>query len=62
MAVAFAVWTLSRSGAPLCDPHSWVQGHAVWHLLCAVAAYCLYRYWTTEPEAASGQERAEPAL
>jgi hypothetical protein len=62
MAVAFAVWTLSRSGAPLCDPHSWVQGHAVWHLLCAVAAYCLYRYWTTEPEPASGQERAEPAL
>ena len=51
MAVAFAVWTLSRSGAPLCDPHSWVQGHAVWHLLCAVAAYCLYRYWTTEPRA-----------
>ncbi len=60
MMVAFAVWTLSRSGAPLCDPHSWVQGHAVWHLLCAVAAYCLYRYWTTET--AGPQERAEPAL
>lgn len=60
MAVAFVVWTLSRTGAPLCDPDSWVQGHALWHLLCALAAYCLYRYWASGP--ARPQERAEPAL
>ncbi|KRF37756.1 hypothetical protein ASG94_02220 [Nocardioides sp. Soil805] len=56
MVVALVTWTLSRTGAPLCDPDAWVQGHAVWHLLTAVSAYCLYRYW------ASAQEPAERAL
>ncbi|WP_327010383.1 ceramidase [Dactylosporangium sp. NBC_01737] len=44
--VAFAVWNVSR--AWLCDPRSLVQGHAVWHLLCAVSAYLLYRYYASE--------------
>ncbi len=47
IAVAFVVWNLSKNGAPLCDPHSLLQGHAAWHLLCAVSAYCLYRYWNS---------------
>ncbi|WP_051276138.1 ceramidase domain-containing protein [Marmoricola sp. URHB0036] len=47
IAVAFVVWNLSKNDAPLCDPHSLLQGHAVWHLLCAVSAYCLYRYWNS---------------
>ncbi len=47
IAVAFVVWNLAKDGAPLCDPESLVQGHAVWHLLCAVSAYCLYRYWNS---------------
>jgi hypothetical protein len=45
--VAFVVWNLSKNGAPLCHPHSLLQGHAAWHLLCAVSAYCLYRYWNS---------------
>ncbi len=40
----------------LCHPHSLLQGHAAWHLLCAVSAWCLYRYWasgtSTEPRPA----------
>ncbi len=59
MAVAFATWTLSRTGAPLCDPHTWVQGHAVWHLLTAVAAYCLYRYWTSAHDPDPRRDRAD---
>lgn len=47
IAVAFLVWNLAKDGRPLCDPHSLVQGHAVWHLLGAVSVYCLYRYWTS---------------
>ena len=56
IAVAFVVWNLSKNGAPLCDPHSLLQGHAAWHLLCAVSAYCLYRYWNSAvvPAAAQG--------
>ena len=47
IAVAFLVWNLAKNDGPLCDPDSLVQGHAVWHLLCAVSAYCLYRYWSS---------------
>jgi hypothetical protein len=47
LTVAFLVWNLSKNGAPLCHPHSLLQGHAAWHLLCAVSAYCLYRYWNS---------------
>jgi len=43
---AFAIWNAAR--AWLCDPHSLLQGHAVWHVLCAVAAYFLYRYYASE--------------
>ena len=45
--VAFLVWNLAKDGGPLCDPHSLLQGHAAWHLLCAVSSYCLYRYWSS---------------
>ena len=67
MVVAFATWTLSRTGAPLCDPHSWIQGHAAWHLLTAVSAYCLYRYWAsvgpgTGPDVPAQDPPADRAL
>jgi hypothetical protein len=47
MAVAFAIWVLDITKT-LCDPTSLVQGHAIWHLLGAVASYCLYRYYRSE--------------
>jgi hypothetical protein len=37
-AVALVVWRLSWTGAPLCDPNSLLQGHAVWHLLAEAVA------------------------
>jgi hypothetical protein len=46
MVVAFTIWLLSNAG--WCDPTSLVQGHAAWHLLCAVAAYWLYRLYESE--------------
>ncbi len=33
VATGFIVFQLSRTGGPLCDPDSLLQGHAVWHLL-----------------------------
>lgn len=44
--IAFTVWNATKTW--LCDPHSLIQGHAVWHLLCAVSAYLLYRYYASE--------------
>ena len=48
LALAFAIWNTAKDGSSLCHPHSLLQGHAAWHLLCAVAAYCLYRLYASE--------------
>jgi hypothetical protein len=37
LAAGGAVNVLTRTGAPLCRPHSLLQGHAAWHVLTAVA-------------------------
>ncbi|PKH40991.1 Ceramidase [Nocardioides alpinus] len=49
MLVAFTIWLLSNAG--WCDPTSIWQGHAAWHLLCAVAAYWLFRLYESERQA-----------
>lgn len=48
LVLAFAIWNLSRTGRPWCDPTSLLQGHGAWHLLCALAAYALFRLWASE--------------
>lgn len=53
MLVAFAIWNATQTW--LCDPHSFVQGHAIWHLLGAVSAYFLYRYYAAE-DAEDGED------
>lgn len=47
--VAFAVWIPSQTGGLWCLPESWLQGHALWHALCALAAYLLGRHYTAGP-------------
>jgi hypothetical protein len=44
MGVAFVIWILDFTRT-LCRPESWLQGHAVWHVLGAVAAWYLFRYY-----------------
>ena len=44
MALAFGIWILDFTRT-LCRPESWMQGHAVWHVLGAVAAWYLFRYY-----------------
>jgi hypothetical protein len=47
--VAFAIWVPSRlSDGALCCAECWVQGHALWHLLCAAGTWCLYGYFRSE--------------
>jgi hypothetical protein len=47
MAAAFLVWVLDITKA-ICKPESMLQGHALWHVLGALAAWCLYRYYQSE--------------
>jgi hypothetical protein len=39
-AAGAACWWAGRTGSPLCDPDSLLQGHAAWHLLGAAALTC----------------------
>ena len=54
MLVAFGIWIMDQHG--WCDPHSWLQGHAAWHLLCAAGAYLLYRLYASEQRPTSPGE------
>ena len=48
-AVALLIWRLSWTGAPLCEPESLLQGHALWHLLAeAVAPLMFFAYFRGE--------------
>lgn len=47
--VAFAIWNLAKDDSLLCHPYSIAQGHGVWHLLDAAAAYLLARHYLARP-------------
>lgn len=50
---ALVIWRLSHTGAPLCDPDSLVQGHAIWHLLCALTTVGIFIFFATEDDPSS---------
>ena len=45
---AFGIWNLSLEGRPFYYPDTLFQGHAVWHILCGVASWTIYRYYYSE--------------
>ena len=47
--LAYWIWILDRNRI-LCDPGSWLQGHAVWHLLTALSTGFIYLYYHSEHE------------
>jgi hypothetical protein len=49
MALAFAIWILDFTRI-LCRPESWIQGHSLWHVLGAVAAWYLLLYFEESAE------------
>ena len=46
--VGLVIWRLSHTGGALCAPDSLIQGHAIWHLLCAVSTAAIYLYYQSE--------------
>lgn len=53
MVVAYGIWTLDNLRL-LCWPSSWFQGHALWHVLTAAAAWLVYLYYRSEKETRIG--------
>ncbi len=52
LALGVTAFVAGRSGAPLCNPQSVFQWHAVWHVLAALAM-ALYAYGAIEPHPAT---------
>jgi hypothetical protein len=40
---AVTIWILDITKS-VCDPKSWLQGHALWHVLTGFSGYCGYHY------------------
>jgi hypothetical protein len=47
LGLAFLIWVLDITKT-VCSPESMLQGHALWHVLCALAGWHLYRYYESE--------------
>jgi hypothetical protein len=55
--LAFLIWKLWGHHAPT---YSLVQAHGIWHLLCAVSTYCLFRYYVSESNSPSAVRHQAP--
>ena len=51
-AVAVSMWGLGTPDSPVCDADSWLQAHALWHVLTAVVALAWVdrAYGTADPD------------
>ena len=45
--VGYVIWIFDNTKI-ICDPNSILQGHAIWHILGAVAVVLLYHYYSSE--------------
>lgn len=46
--VAYAIWTTGTESHAWCDPDSFIQAHALWHLLTALATWFFFRFLRTQ--------------
>jgi hypothetical protein len=51
---AAALASLADVTRAWCDPASWLQGHALWHVLSALALAQLFRFYARLPGARAG--------
>ena len=53
----FAIWVIDITRA-VCAPHSWLQGHAAWHLAGALSTWLVFRYLQSySPRSLHGEGR-----
>lgn len=48
LTLAFVIWTTGQRDHAWCNPDTLLQQHGTWHVLCAVAAYLLFRHYAAE--------------
>ncbi len=49
LGLSFVIWNLDQGA--WCVPDSLLQGHAIWHLGCALSAYLLFRLYVADDQA-----------
>ena len=59
MGAAFLIWVLDITKL-VCSPSSWLQGHALWHVLGAVSGWCLFRYYASEAGCLNARFSSQP--
>ena len=47
LGLGFAIWVFDYTRI-ICSPGSWIQGHAIWHVLGALSAWYLYLYYENQ--------------
>ncbi len=60
LVVAFAIWNTGMRGHPWCHPNTLLQQHGIWHVLCAVSAYLIFRHYAAE-RATTTPDAEDPA-
>lgn len=48
MVLSSAIWLTGVDSHPWCHPYSYLQAHALWHILDATALYFLFRFYVSE--------------
>lgn len=61
MVVAYGIWLLDQTPA-FCDPGSLLQGHAIWHVLGAVASFLVFIHYRRTPHFAPSESPAATDL
>ena len=46
--IAFVIWLQGYADTPYCHPDSWLQPHAIWHLITAFSTWCFFIFFRTE--------------
>lgn len=48
--LSFMIWFTGRDAHPWCHPYSFIQAHAIWHILDALALYLVFRFYASEED------------
>ncbi len=46
--LAFVIWLQGYPNTPYCNPDSFIQPHAIWHLITAFSTWCFFKFFRTE--------------
>ena len=60
LAIGFIIWSLDITRI-ICDPSSWIQGHAVWHMCGALAIWFVFLYLTSVTPRAHSRKNENPS-